>query len=98
MDFTGLVEKLKKKNAVVLGVSPDSVESHRKFVDKFRLKIGLLSDENKTVLKKYGAWGVKKNYGKEYEGVIRTTVLVSPSGKISEIWSNVKVRVKEKGG
>ncbi len=98
VDFTALLRVIEKKNAAVVGVSPDSVESHCKFKDKHKLRINLLSDEKKTVLKRYGAWGTKKNYGKEYEGVIRTTVLISPEGKISEIWAGVQVRVKKKSG
>jgi len=58
----------------------------------------LLSDPDKKVHKAYGAWGLKKNYGKEYEGVIRSTFIISPDGKIAEAWSKVKVRVKRKGG
>ena len=97
-DFTDTVKQLKKINAAVVGVSPDSTESHRKFIEKYKLGITLLSDENKKVMKKYGAWGLKKNYGKEYEGVIRSTFLISPAGIISEIWQKVKVRVKQKNG
>ena len=57
-----------------------------------------MSDPEKKILKKYGAWGVKKNYGKEYEGVIRSTFLISPQGKLAENWTKVKVRVKRKTG
>jgi peroxiredoxin Q/BCP len=79
-------------------VSPDSTESHRKFIDKHKLSVTLLSDPEKKVLKKYEAWGVKKNYGKEFEGVIRSTFLISPAGEITENWTKVKVRVKRKTG
>ena len=58
----------------------------------------MLSDPEKKVLKKYGAWGIKKNYGKESEGVIRSTFLISPVGKLTENWTKVKVRVKRKAG
>ena len=95
-DFTNSLKDYEKLDAVVLGISPDSTESHRNFIKKYNLKIDLLSDPDRKVLKAYGAWGKKKNYGKEYEGVIRSTFIISPDGKVSEIWTNVKVRVKIK--
>ena len=95
-DFTNSLKDYEKLDAVVLGISPDSTESHRNFIKKYNLKIDLLSDPDRKVLKAYGAWGKKKNYGKEYEGVIRSTFIISPDGKVSEIWTNVKVRVKRK--
>jgi len=97
-DFTNSHKSYEKLNAVVLGISPDSTESHRNFIMKHSLKINLLSDPDKKVHKAYGAWGKKKNYGKEYEGVIRSTFIISPDGKVAEIWTNVKVRVKKKDG
>ena len=97
-DFTELFKDYKKLNAVIIGVSPDSTESHRRFIEKQNLGIALLSDPDKKVHKAYGAWGMKKNYGKEYEGVIRSTFIISPEGKIAEAWSKVKVRVKRKDG
>jgi peroxiredoxin Q/BCP len=101
MDFTQALKDFEKLDAVILGVSADSCESHRKFIEKKGLKITLLCDESKEVIKKYGAWGVKKMYGKEYEGVIRTTVLIDPEGKVAYIWPKVRVKghiekVKEK--
>ena len=95
-DFTNSLKDYEKLDAVVLGISPDSTESHRNFIEKYNLRIDLLSDPDRKVLKAYGAWGKKKNYGKEYEGVIRSTFIISPDGKVSEIWTNVKVRVKRK--
>ena len=83
---------------MVLGISPDSTESHRKFIAKQQLSVTLLSDPEKNILKKYGAWGIKKLYGKESEGVIRSTFLISPDGRIADSWSKVKVRVKRKSG
>ena len=83
---------------MIIGVSPDSTLSHRNFIDKYDLGITLLSDPDKTVHKAYGAWGTKSSYGKKYEGVIRSTFIISPDGKIGEIWSKVKVRVKRKSG
>ncbi|MFC2092325.1 thioredoxin-dependent thiol peroxidase [Bacteroidota bacterium] len=97
-DFTDSLKNYEKLDAAVLGISPDSTESHRNFIKKYNLKIGLLSDPDKKIHKAYGAWGKKMNYGKEYEGVIRSTFIISPGGKIVEAWSKVKVRVKRKNG
>ncbi len=97
-DFTELLEDFKKLNAVIIGVSPDSSESHRGFIEKQSLGITLLSDPDKKMHNAYGAWGIKKNYGKECEGVIRSTFIISPECKIAATWSKVKVRVKRKDG
>ncbi len=97
-DFTDGLKDFEKLDATIFGVSPDSIESHLAFRKKYGLKVDLLSDPEKDVLKAYGAWGLKKNYGKEYEGVIRSTFLISPDGKVAEAWSAVKVRVKSKNG
>lgn len=72
-DFRDRLEILSARGAVVLGISPDSVKSHQSFISKESLNFTLLSDTQKSVLKSYGAWGLKKLYGKEYEGVIRST-------------------------
>ena len=97
-DFTETMPLFDDMDAVILGVSPDSTKSHRSFIEKKNLEITLLSDTEKTAHRAYGAWGMKKNYGKEYEGVIRSTFLISPDQKIAASWSNVKVRVKRKDG
>lgn len=97
-DFTDQKMDYSNLNAEILGVSPDSIESHQKFIQKHNLGITLLSDAEKKVMKTYGAWGLKKNYGKEYEGVIRSTFLISPDQKIAAVWNKVKVRVKRKSG
>lgn len=97
-DFTDSISDFEKINATVLGVSPDSIESHQKFIAKHSLNITLLSDPDKVAHKLYGAWGLKKNYGKEYEGVIRSTFLIAPDGELAESWKNVKVRTKRKSG
>ena len=77
--------------AVVLGMSPDKEAAHRKFAEKYGLPFQLLVDtENHDVAGAYGAWGLKKNYGKEYEGMIRSTVLISPEGKVAKVWARVK--------
>ena len=98
IDFTALKKDFEALGAVILGVSPDSPERHRGFIEKHGLGITLLSDEGKNVMKAYGAWGIKKNYGKETEGVIRSTFLISPDGEVKEVWRKVKVRVKRKSG
>jgi len=101
IDFTASLSEFDKMNTVVLGVSPDSPKSHQKFVDKHELKVLLLSDEEKTALEAYGAWGEKSMYGKTHFGVTRSTVVINPEGKIAEIWNKVKAAghvdsVKEK--
>ncbi len=96
-DFTELLPRFKEMGSTVIGVSPDSIESHKKFAEKHGLKITLLSDPDKEVLKAYGAWGKKKNYGREYEGVIRSTFIIDPEGNIAWAWKNVRVRTKRKG-
>jgi peroxiredoxin Q/BCP len=90
--FTNILPEFQKLDATVIGVSPDSPESHAKFSEKKNLKVKLLSDENLDVLKAYGAWGKKKFRGKEYIGVIRSTFLIDPYGKIAHIWPKVSVK------
>jgi len=80
-DFTDGLKSFEKLNAVVLGVSADSTESHRKFIKKHNLKITLLSDPDHQMMEKYGVWQLKKNYGKEYMGISRTTYLINPKAK-----------------
>lgn len=91
VDFTSSLPELHKMNAEVIGISPDSCKSHQKFIQKHDLLVTLLSDEEKTVLQKYGVWQLKKMYGNEYYGVSRTTFLIDTDGKIRHIWNNVKV-------
>jgi len=83
--------KFEKTDAVILGVSPDSVESHKKFEKKYNLNFDLLSDENKVVLEKYDVWKEKNMYGRKYMGVVRTTYIIDPDGKIKKIFNKVKV-------
>ena len=92
-DFSSLLDEFDKLNAIVIGVSPDSPKKHCNFIEKHDLKVTLLSDEEKKILKAFGAWGKKKMYGKEYEGVIRSTFIINPDGKIVKEYK--KVRVKE---
>jgi peroxiredoxin Q/BCP len=79
-----------ENGVVILGVSPDTSKSHTKFKEKFNLPFTLLADEGHNVCDLYGAWGPKKMYGKEYEGVLRTTFLIGPDGKILKVFENVK--------
>lgn len=87
--FRDLWGDIEKTGAVVLGVSPDDGASHRKFVDKYQLPFTLLSDPDKKVMEKYGAWGEKNMYGKKTMGVIRSTVLIGPDGKVKKHWKRV---------
>ena len=91
-DFSKLYKEFKKLNCEIVGISKDSIESHRKFISKFKIPFHLLSDEKIIALKKYGAWGEKNMYGKKFMGVKRTTILINPKGKITKIWNNVKVK------
>ncbi|MBX2683563.1 thioredoxin-dependent thiol peroxidase [Campylobacter lari] len=91
-DFTKFYDDFLNKNAVIIGISPDSVKSHVNFIQKHNLKHILLSDENKEICKLYGEWGLKKNYGKEYEGLIRSTFVIDENGKIEKIYKNVKTK------
>ena len=82
---------IQKAGAVVLGVSGDSGASHTKFAEKYELPFQLLVDaDDHAVARSYGAYGLKKNYGKTYEGVIRSTVVVDPDGKVAKVWPRVK--------
>jgi len=87
--FRDNMDNLVGKNVVVLGISKDSVDSHKKFSDKFKLNFSLLSDESKEVIKKYSAWGKKKFMGKEFEGVLRITYIINPQGEIVKKYDKV---------
>lgn len=89
-DFTANYSALSKKGYTVIAVSPDSVESHLKFKEKQNLKIINLSDPDKKIAEKYGAYGEKNMYGKKTMGIIRSTYLIDEKGKITKIWRNVK--------
>ncbi len=91
-DFRDLNAEIRKAGAATLGVSPDSIASHEKFIGKHELNFTLLSDPGHKVHEKYGAWGEKKNYGKTYDGVIRSTVLIDKNGKVARHWRKVKVK------
>ena len=79
-----------EKDAVILGVSRDGEESHKKFTEKFDLPFTLLSDEDHSVAEKYGAWGEKSMYGKKYMGILRNTYVIDDEGKIEMIYEKVK--------
>jgi len=91
-DFSKLYKEFKKLNCEIVGISKDSVESHKKFISKYKIPFQLLSDEKIITLKKYGVWGEKSMYGKKFMGIKRTTALINPKGKIIKIWNNVKVK------
>lgn len=82
---------IKKKGAVVIGVSPDGLTSHEKFVSKYDLNFLVLSDESKEMLTEYGVWQEKSMYGRKYMGVVRSTFIIDEAGKISHIFPKVKV-------
>jgi peroxiredoxin Q/BCP len=88
--FRDNTRRMEKLDAVVLGVSPDGVDSHSKFVDKFKLPFMLLSDEDKKICELYGVWVKKSMYGKEYMGVARTTFIIGKNGKIGKVYEKVK--------
>jgi peroxiredoxin Q/BCP len=92
LDFTQELKEFEKLDAIVLGVSPDSPKKHRNFIEKKGLKITLLSDEDKSLCKMFGVWQLKKNYGREYMGVVRSTFIISPKGKIAFKWTKVRVK------
>ena len=83
-------KEIEKLNAVILGVSPDSVKSHGKFISKFQLPFTLLADEDKKMCQDYGVWVEKSMYGKKYMGVARTTFIIDKNGKIAKIFEKVK--------
>jgi len=89
-DFRDASSRLEGVDAVVLGVSPDSVSSHRKFRDKHGLNFPLLADEDRAVADAYGVWKRKKLYGRTFLGIERSTFLIDEQGRIAEIWRKVK--------
>ena len=89
-DLRDQIGELKQRGAVVLGVSPDSVESHRKFIDKFGLNFTLLADEGHRIADAYGVWKKKNLYGKWYDGNERTTFVIAPDGTVMGVLPKVK--------
>ena len=92
LEFTAAENDFKEQNAVILAASPDSLRSHTNFREKHSLTINLLSDTKKETLEAYGAWKLKKMYGREYMGVVRSTFIIDPDGKIAYIWPKVRVK------
>ena len=90
-NFRDEFPKFTKTKAVILGVSPDSVKSHKKFAEKYDLNFDLLADEEKKVVEKYEVWKEKSMYGRKYMGVERTTFIIDEKGKIKTIFNKVKV-------
>ncbi|MCP3659171.1 MAG: thioredoxin-dependent thiol peroxidase [Bacteroidetes bacterium] len=92
IDFTANLDFFTEKNALIFGVSADSVEKHCKFINKHALKVGLLSDEEKVVLESYDVWKKKKNFNKEYWGIVRSTFIIGPDQKIIKVWNSVSAK------
>ncbi len=91
-EFTMAVPDFCLLDAIVLGVSADSTKKHRNFIEKKNLCITLLSDESTDMMQEYGVWQLKKNYGKEYMGIVRTTLIINPQGVIKAMFSKVRVK------
>jgi peroxiredoxin Q/BCP len=91
-DFNKLLSKFKKLNCEVYGVSKDNMKSHNKFKEKYKIKFDLLSDDETKIVKSYKVWAKKKFMGREFMGIVRSTFLIDPMGKIVKIWDNVKVK------
>ena len=91
IDFTRLADTFAESQTAVLGVSADPIKAQEAFRDKHQLSVPLISDETHEMLETYGVWGEKSMYGKTFQGIIRTTVLIGADGRIARIWRNVKV-------
>lgn len=91
IDFTRLAPQFAKAGTALLGVSADSPKAQESFRDAHALGVPLGADESRAMLKAYGAWCLKSNYGKTYEGIIRSTVLIGADGRVARVWRNVKV-------
>lgn len=91
-NFRDQYEEFSSLNTVIIGVSPDPISKHEKFIEKHNLPFILLSDEEHKVAESYGVWKLKKNFGKEYMGIERSTFLIDKEGKIAQIWRKVKVK------
>jgi thioredoxin-dependent peroxiredoxin len=91
-DFNKLLTKFKRFNCEVYGISKDNINSHNKFKEKYKIKFDLLADDEIKIVKSYKVWAKKKFMGREFMGVVRSTFLIDPKGKIVKIWDNVKVK------
>jgi thioredoxin-dependent peroxiredoxin len=92
VDFTAALDGIHAMGAEVLGISRDSTASHKKFAEKHEIKVKLLSNPDHKVMDAYGVWSLKKMYGKEAYGVVRSTFLIDPNGRIAHIWRSIKVK------
>lgn len=92
VEFTARLKDFEKLGAVILGISADSPQSHRGFIEKQKLNLRLLSDTDGKMLQTYGVWQKKKMAGREYMGIVRTTFLIAPDGKLVRMWPQVKVK------
>ena len=90
--FRDVIKDFERANTIVIGVSKDSVKRHDNFKAKHDLPFTLISDEDGKICEAYGVWQIKKNYGREYMGIVRSTFLIDEKGKIAKIWSNLRVR------
>ncbi len=91
MDFSRLSKEFAAAHTKVIGVSADPVKAQDAFRDKYKLDVPLVSDEARSMIRAYGAWGEKSMYGRTFEGILRTTVLVGADGKVQRVWRHVKV-------
>jgi thioredoxin-dependent peroxiredoxin len=92
IDFTAKLTDFAALNAKIVGISPDSIAAHDKFITKHQLGITLLSDPEHQIAEDYRVWQLKKFMGKEYMGIVRSTFIIDPTGKIAQFWSNVRVK------
>ncbi len=91
--FNETLQEFANNGITIVGCSPDSIASHQKFIDKYNLEFALISDPEKTLIQQMGAWGEKKNYGKTYIGLIRSSFLLDTStGKVIKEWRNVRAK------
>ena len=90
-EFRDDMDSLRRRNIIVLGISPDSVDSHKRFVEKYNLKFPLLADEGAKLAKKYGVWAKKTMYGRRFYGIIRSTFVIDEEGRVMREYRRVKV-------
>jgi len=91
-EFTEAAPDFSELDAIILGVSADSTKRHRNFIEKQNLGITLLSDEDTSMMQEYGVWQLKKNYGREYMGISRTTFIINPEGVVKALFEKVRVK------
>ncbi|QKS70629.1 thioredoxin-dependent thiol peroxidase [Paenalkalicoccus suaedae] len=91
-DFRDHHAEFNDLNAVILGVSPDPLKKHESFINKYDLPFELISDENNELAEAFGVWQLKKNFGKEYMGIVRSTFIINPDGELVKEWRSVKVK------